>query len=327
LDPAQFVQGNDYKYLFVNVMNSIVVAAIDGTIPSSVRSLLVNLAKILGLIQKQAASPEHLGYSKGDFNNQAIILPEGIFPLPVPDQDMSQLLQTEKDRREKIAQNNALGLEQAQQLSANRSAIQDLLTTFERSVPQPDPSANGHSGFLLSAADANSLKAETKAVLQENGFDLSRVDVPLVVSLLEAKSVELGNLLYSSRSSMRYLVSIGNSLVPSDLLLGDMPTTVGEAGAIPGLPGACPPAPSGDGTDAVTVSDERQHGKARILGIADLMLVEQELLRYDFGEIAHIENVLQSEVRSRTFTTKTTTEQTTLMETETTEEKTKDLVY
>ena len=55
------------------------------------------------------------------------------------------------------------------------------------------------------------------------------------------------------------------------------------------------------------------------------MIVEQDLLRYDLGEIAHIENVLKSEVRDRHFTTKTTTEQSTLTETETVEEKTKDL--
>jgi hypothetical protein len=53
--------------------------------------------------------------------------------------------------------------------------------------------------------------------------------------------------------------------------------------------------------------------------------VEQDLLRYDPGEISHIENVLKSEVRDRHFTTKTTTEQSTLTETETAEEKTKDL--
>jgi hypothetical protein len=49
------------------------------------------------------------------------------------------------------------------------------------------------------------------------------------------------------------------------------------------------------------------------------------LLRYELGEIAHIENVLKSEMRERRFRTTTTTEQSTLTETEVTEEKTKDL--
>ncbi len=327
-DPKKFVQGNIYKDLFVKVMNSIVVAAIDQTVASNVRSLLVSLAKTVGFIQRLAGLPEDQVYSKDDFHAQTIILPEGIFPLPVAGQDISQLLQAEKDRLEKIAQNQAQYLQQSQELSANRNAIRDLLTAFEKSVPQPNQSAsnpNGRTGFLLSDADVNSLKDETKTVLQDTGFDLSKIDVATAVSLLEKKSVDIGNLLYSSRSSMKYLISIGNNLIPSDLLLGDTPTNVGDTTGVLGIPGACPPVPSGDGTDVVTVPDEKQHGDARILGIADLMIVEQELLRYDFGEIAHIENVLKSEVRSRTFTTKTTTEQTTLTETETTEEKVKDL--
>jgi hypothetical protein len=55
------------------------------------------------------------------------------------------------------------------------------------------------------------------------------------------------------------------------------------------------------------------------------MLLEQELLRYQLGEIAHIENVLQSEARKRTFKTTDTIEQTQTTETETTTAKEQDL--
>ncbi|HCX80276.1 MAG TPA: hypothetical protein DHV01_01585 [Rhodoferax sp.] len=40
-------------------------------------------------------------------------------------------------------------------------------------------------------------------------------------------------------------------------------------------------------------------GYARILGMGDLMLVQEELKRYELGEITHIENVMLSERRSR----------------------------
>lgn len=322
-DPETFVEEDAFTGLFGRVADSIVAAAIDATIAVGVRSLLVNLGKTLGLIQKLAGMPVEQVYSKDDFLNQVIILPQGIFPLPLIGQDVSQMLQDERDRRDRIAQDQAFLLNQAQRLAANRNAIRDLLAVFEKSVPQPSP--NGHVGFVLSAGDINSLRDETKVVLQENGFDLANVDVPLAVSLLEQKALELANLLYSSRSSMTYLVSIGSALIPSDLVLGDMPTHLGDGNAGPGFPGVCPPAPSGDVSDVVTTPDEKQHGEARILGIADLMIVEQELLRYDFGEIAHIENVLKSEIRNRKFTTRNLTEQTTLTETETSEEKTKDL--
>ena len=319
-DLKTFIEEDVFADLFRKVADSIVAAAIDASIPVGVRSLLVNLAKTLGLIQKLAGMPDNQVYSKDDFLNQVVILPQGIFPLRLSGQDVSQMLQEERDRRDRITQDQVFLLDQAQKLAANRNAIRDLLAVFEKSVPQ-----SGHVGFVLSGDDVNSLRDETKTVLQENGFDLANVDVPLAVSLLEQKALELANLLYSSRSSMKYLVSIGSALIPSDLVLGDMPTNLGSGTQGPGFPGACPPAPSGDVNDAVTVPDEKQHGEARILGIADLMIVEQELLRYDFGEIAHIENVLKSEVRSRKFTTRTTTEQSTLTETETIEEKTKDL--
>ena len=39
------------------------------------------------------------------------------------------------------------------------------------------------------------------------------------------------------------------------------------------------------------------HGQAHAYGFSDLMVVEQKLSHYEFGEIAHIENVLKSEIR------------------------------
>lgn len=45
-----------------------------------------------------------------------------------------------------------------------------------------------------------------------------------------------------------------------------------------------------------------------MLGIADLLVLEQTLGRYQLGEISRIENVLRSEQRSRSFRTKDSTE-------------------
>ncbi|GIH02248.1 hypothetical protein Rhe02_03150 [Rhizocola hellebori] len=48
-------------------------------------------------------------------------------------------------------------------------------------------------------------------------------------------------------------------------------------------------------------------GRARVLGRGDLMVVRIEHLRYDFGEIAYVENVLKSELRGRTLIVDTRT--------------------
>jgi hypothetical protein len=327
LDPQKLVSSNDFRDIFVKVTISIVVAAIDPSVSPKVRGLLVSLARTLGFIQRLAMSPEKPLYTKNDFLSQIIALPEGVFPLPGKDQDVSALIRREKDRRDKISQNQAKLLGLSQELTANRGAVKDLITTFERSAGNcqpPQPPSSGNCGFLLSEADVNRLTDGTRAVLKKNGFDLAKIDVPIAVSHLEKQSRQLSNQVYASRSSMRYMVNIGNIMVPSDEILGDIPIDPGDDH--PGTPGACPPAPSGGMDDQVTVPPANvQNSDARVLGIADLMIVEQELLRYDLGEIAHIENVLKSEIRDRHFTTKTTIEQSTLTETETIEEKTKDL--
>lgn len=49
-------------------------------------------------------------------------------------------------------------------------------------------------------------------------------------------------------------------------------------------------------------------GEARILGVGELILVRETLSRYEYAEIAHIENVLKSEKRLRQFAVETTTE-------------------
>lgn len=55
----------------------------------------------------------------------------------------------------------------------------------------------------------------------------------------------------------------------------------------------------------------------------DLLLVEQNLLHYEKGEIAHIENVLIGEIRERKHRRTITREESTFTESESTEEKEK----
>ncbi len=65
--------------------------------------------------------------------------------------------------------------------------------------------------------------------------------------------------------------------------------------------------------------------KVQPIGIGDLLVIKQNLKRYEAGEIAHIENVLIGESKTRTTKRTTTTDQTITAETETTTETEKDL--
>ena len=63
----------------------------------------------------------------------------------------------------------------------------------------------------------------------------------------------------------------------------------------------------------------------RPLGVGDLLVVQQELVGYRPGEVAHIENVLQSEHKTRTHTRTRETEEIFVVETEELEETERDL--
>lgn len=63
----------------------------------------------------------------------------------------------------------------------------------------------------------------------------------------------------------------------------------------------------------------------RPLGIGDLMVVKQQLVKYEAGEIAHVENVMESERRSRLHKRQRETEETVVTEVEELEESEKSL--
>jgi hypothetical protein len=68
----------------------------------------------------------------------------------------------------------------------------------------------------------------------------------------------------------------------------------------------------------------RGHGNVKPVGIGDLLLVKEHVLRYEGGDLAHVENVLKSEKLSRDTRRLERTETTVLQETETTKEEQRD---
>lgn len=66
------------------------------------------------------------------------------------------------------------------------------------------------------------------------------------------------------------------------------------------------------------------HGSIRPVGIGDLLVVKEHVLRYEGGDLAHVENVLKSESISRETRRLERTETTLLRETESTKEESHD---
>ena len=73
-----------------------------------------------------------------------------------------------------------------------------------------------------------------------------------------------------------------------------------------------------------TFAGDNVRSEIRPLGIGDLKVVKQRLVKYDLGEVAHIENVLRGEYKERKYRTLDRTEQTLDVTTETDEDTTRD---
>jgi hypothetical protein len=318
-DPAVFVKTDGFIAFHGRVSDSIIAAAIVPSVSPKTRALLTTTARALWLIRRLAAKAQ---LSLTVFLNAPLVVPPGIFPLPPFDTSGDGLRRTTTaDRQARAAARSRRRAQLAADLDANRQAVDELLSAFEAAGARAVGDGRSTAGFGLPDETAAGLTAATRAVLSASGLPAAGFDIAKTVALLESRSASLVKALYADVGAGRQLVRIGNTFVPRS----DLDGAPAEADPSDGrTPGPCPPAldipvPS----DGVTVPSG--HGEAKVLGIADLNLVEQQILRYELGEIAHIENVLQSETRSRTFKTSTTSEQTETVETETTQEKEQDL--
>jgi hypothetical protein len=317
--PSAVVKTDAFIKFYSATSDSIVAATIRPSVTPKVRALLTASARALWLIRRLAA-PAKL--SRSVFLSAPLVLPPGIFPLPPVGTVLGeQRKAAAADRKANVeARSHRLAALSAD-LTAHRQAVDELLTTFSRAGTEAAGNGRSTVGFALADGVAATLTAATKGVLSANGLAGTGLDVAKSVALLEQRSATIAKALYADAGAVTQWGRIGNMLVPRSGLGG----VLVDAGPADGrTPGACPPvADTAIPDDGVSVPTG--HGDAKILGIADLNIVEQQILRYELGEIAHIENVLESETRSRTFKTSTTTEQTQTVETETTQEKEQDL--
>lgn len=323
VDPAVYIADERYATLRGRVGDSIIAAILDASIPSEVRSLLASLAMDLAVVEALAGAKP---LAKADFVHTTIVLPQNLLPLPRIGQDLAQHRQAEREAQRRRNEERRSRLERLRSdIAGHRTAIDELLGVVLRRTGEQNSAgaarARVNNGFILTPAEYEGLSSATKAITRAVGLE-TRIEPVRAIGLIEGKLADLAATLYADTRTTR-MVRIGKDVFPIDQLAG----VLVDVAPGPDLrsPGPCRPAPLGEpgNDDGVTVPTG--HGEARVLGIADLMLVEQKLARYELGEIAHIENVLKSEVRERRFRTKTTTEVSTLTETEETEENEQDL--
>lgn len=168
------------------------------------------------------------------------------------------------------------------------------------------------SKMMISSEALERLDNTTKSVLAEAGVDASTLSYQGVIDSLEVvladagkKVSELGPVLIGK------FVSAGDgSLVYKDAaeyyeFLGPIDEGIGSLGPWPMLP--------------------LPFSTIKPIGVGELLLVKQQLIRYQGGDVAHIENILKSENKLREHRRTKRTEQFYLTETEIATEEEMDL--
>jgi hypothetical protein len=185
------------------------------------------------------------------------------------------------------------------------------------------------------------LSAKTIEVLEQAGLSSDSDDVPLILDRLDREIGRI-NARFSPLAAKRTVRRVGSSRVyarepisqaynvlqpPS----GGAPLPVGpesRTGAL--LPGelethtgALPP-PAGRFQPPSVVQPAPEE-PFRVLGIGELLVVRETLLRYEEGDIAHVENVLSGERKTREHRRKRQIEEVVTVETERIEEQERNL--
>src|SRR5262249_19495275 len=174
---------------------------------------------------------------------------------------------------------------------ANAIAIHELARLDHgANVVQPTPAGLAPAGnppFTLTSAARARLSQATLSALEEHGINLDVTPVYTAVMLLADAANPNG----------------------------------APPGAVAPVPPPPPPSAHHPGLQPLPFAPPL----IRPAGVADLLVVKQQIKTYERGEIAHVENVLAGEKRSRTHRQLERTEETFTTETETTRDKQSEL--
>jgi hypothetical protein len=169
------------------------------------------------------------------------------------------------------------------------------------------PTGLSEIGFVLKPTATEHLSGATQAVLKSRGIDLATTPLDKVTHRLEGDLATTVTELeaVAGHPEKRSFIRLGDALVSVSTPVTAGWGALGTGGVLgfPSLP--------------MSGSVPQTKGAVAPAGIADLLLVKQQLTGYEAVDVAHIENVLKGELKSREHTRREESETTTLFETET----------
>lgn len=179
------------------------------------------------------------------------------------------------------------------------------------------PLPAGATHFRLKSTAERSLSPSTLQILKERGLDASVHPLDWIVAKLRSEmttlSDELDGLL--GRPVKRTFKRVGNTMAmistPMATLWNSLVTSKNLV-----IPAA---------VFGAEESIPQSHGSVAPAGVADLLVVKQQLVRYEGTDVAHIENVLKGEKKEREHTRRRETEELTFRETELTTSEEREL--
>jgi hypothetical protein len=236
-----------------------------------------------------------------------ILLPSELFPIPNRNKELYKKNEEAKKERKKIIENRKNEINNTvEKLRINNEAIEELSSAYSKHLfdikTTPQPGGSRTSLALIPPDKFNLLSSETKNVVLKNiGIKENEVDVAYSIKTLEAQNKNL-----SSKMNLEF--NFDNSAPENDVAI-----------AVEKTCGAC---------RVIIIDDVKKEnnftgqtaGKVNKIEDQNLMIVRQKLLKYEAGEIAHIENVLEGERKSKSHRKLHRVEKTVFEESEKSEE-------
>ncbi len=172
-------------------------------------------------------------------------------------------------------------------------------------------------GFRLKATAADALSAGTLELLEQRKLSITAQPLDDIVKALRAEILTLGKQLDAAlgRPVQRTFKRMGNAMVmiSTPLVSAWNAMVVADDFTLGGI------------FFPIDQRVPRSHGSVAPAGVADLLVVKQQLLRYEGAEVAHIENVLKGEAKSREHSRRRETEELSFRETEVTTSEEREL--
>lgn len=164
----------------------------------------------------------------------------------------------------------------------------------------------------LKPAAIERFSPELRTTLAGLNINLETTPVPVIAERIKH---ELTQLTPEVVAAMRHLATPPvalNEVIPVGSQLFQKRDLIDFKNINQPLAGSMPPLP-------------KTHGTAKPVGVADLLVVKQQLIGYETGEVAYIENILKGEAHRREVRRSETTEESTLTEQESLKEEERDL--